>query len=116
MVGSLRPGRSAWAACALATVLFLAPPPGSAVGAPAGRAKAAVCGTCHGEDGISVQPNVPNLAGQPAIYLADQLRQYRSGRRAHEVMSVVAKPLSDQDIDDLAAWFASIAVEVRVPR
>jgi len=61
-------------------------------------------------------PNAPNLAGQPEIYFADQLRQFRSGRRASEVMTVIAKPLSDRDIDDLAAWYASISIEATLPR
>ena len=61
-------------------------------------------------------PDVPNLAGQPEIYLAEQLQAYRSGKRAHEVMGVIAKPLTDAEIDDLAAWFASIQVEATLPR
>jgi len=83
--------------------------------AAAGRGKAGACATCHGDNGISVQPNAPNLAGQPAIYLADQLRQFRSGKRPSEVMAVIAKSLSDGDIDDLAAWYASIAIEAKSP-
>lgn len=66
--------------------------------------------TCHGAIGISQMPNVPHLAGQPEIYLVEQLKAYRGGKRTHEVMNVVAKPLSNADIDDLAAWFASIEV------
>ena len=76
----------------------------------AGKAKAGMCATCHGPLGISQLPNAPNLAGQPAIYTIEQLKNYRSGKRANEVMTVMAKPLSDTDIDDLAAWYASIQV------
>lgn len=80
----------------------------------AGKAKAATaCAMCHGALGLSVLPNAPSLAGQPEIYLTEQLKNYRSGKRSHEVMSVIAKPLSDQDIDGLAAWYASLQVEVR---
>lgn len=86
-----------------------------AADAQAGRAKAAACAVCHGQAGISTVPNAPNLAGQPALYLEEQLRNYRSGKRRHEVMSVVAKPLSDADIDDLAAWYASIKIEATPP-
>lgn len=86
-----------------------------AADAQAGRAKAAACAVCHGQAGISTVPNAPNLAGQPALYLEEQLRNYRSGKRRHEVMSVVAKPLSDGDIDDLAAWYASIKIEATPP-
>jgi len=85
----------------------------SAADASAGRRKADACAACHGDAGISVLPNAPNLAGQPAIYLAAQLRQFRSGKRPSEVMAVVAKALSDADIDDLAAWYASVEIELK---
>ena len=89
--------------------------PAAAADAQAGRTKAGACATCHGERGLSTLPNAPNLAGQPAIYLAEQLRAYRSGRRTHEMMTVVAKQLSDADIDDLAAWYASFRIELQGP-
>jgi cytochrome c553 len=78
----------------------------------AGKVKAGMCATCHGPLGVSQLPNAPNLAGQPAIYTAEQLKNYRSGKRSNEVMAVIAKPLTDQEIDDLAAWYASIQVTV----
>ena len=78
-----------------------------------GKLKSAACGVCHGQLGLSTIPNAPNLAGQPEIYLAEQLKNYRSGKRQHEVMSVIAKPLSDQDIDNLSSWYASLQIEVR---
>ena len=84
--------------------------------AQAGRAKAKMCAVCHGEFGVSVLPNAPNLAGQPAIYLAEQLKAYRSGKRSDETMSVIAKPLTDAEIADLAAWFASIPIEAKPPK
>lgn len=86
---------------------------GAAADAAAGRQKAQACVVCHGPVGLSTAPDAPHLAGQPAIYLAAQLRAFRGGKRAHEVMTVIAKPLSDADIADLAAWFSSIAIEVR---
>ena len=79
----------------------------------AGKLKSAACGVCHGQLGLSTIPNAPNLAGQPEIYLAEQLKNYRSGKRQHEVMSVIAKPLSDLDIDNLSSWYASLQIEVR---
>lgn len=82
----------------------------------AGQAKARACAVCHGPLGVSVAPDAPNLAGSPALYLATQLRAYRSGARRHEVMSLMAKPLSDDDIGQLAAWFAAIKVEAKAPR
>jgi cytochrome c553 len=80
---------------------------------PPGRAKAQMCSTCHGPLGVSNMPDAPHLAGQPGIYLVEQLKAFRSGKRTHEVMNVIAKPLSDADIAELAEWYASIAVEAR---
>ena len=82
----------------------------------AGRAKAQACAVCHGPLGIAIQPETPNLAGLPANYLATQLRAYRSGARPHEVMSVMAKTLTDADISVLSAWFSAIRVEATAPR
>ena len=90
--------------------------PAAAGDAEAGRLKAQACTVCHGPLGISTQPDAPHLAGQPAIYLAAQLRAYRSGARQHEVMAVMAKPLTNDDITHLAAWFASIRIEAQPPR
>ena len=84
--------------------------------ATAGEAKARTCAVCHGPLGIATMPDTPNIAGQPERYLSEQLKAYRSGKRSHEVMSLMAKPLSDDDIANLAAWFASIKVEAVAPR
>ncbi len=83
--------------------------------AAAGKNKARACAVCHGVLGLSSAPDTPSLAGQPERYLADQLKAYRSGKRHHEVMAVMARPLSDDDIADLSAWFASLVVEVKAP-
>lgn len=80
----------------------------------AGKIRAGMCATCHGPLGLSQIPNAPHLAGQPAIYLVEQLKNYRSGKRQSDVMSVIAKPLTDQEIDDLAAWYESIQIAVTV--
>jgi cytochrome c553 len=100
---------------ALALALNLASTAAIAADATAGREKAQACMVCHGQLGLSVAPDAPHLAGQPALYVGTQLRAYRSGARKHEVMAVMAKPLSDDDIANLAAWFASIKVEARAP-
>jgi cytochrome c553 len=97
------------AACGLAVI------DASAADAATGKAKAQPCALCHGPVGISTLPDAPNLAAQPAIYVAAQLRAFRSGKRRHEVMNVIAKPLTDDDIDSLAAWFASIRIEAQAP-
>lgn len=81
-----------------------------------GRTKAnAACAVCHGPNGMSMMPNAPHLAGQPAIYLVEQLKNYRSGKRPHEVMGVIAKPLTDAEIEDLAAWYSSLQISVQAP-
>ena len=74
----------------------------------AGKALAGQCRTCHGIDGVAKIPVAPNIGGETAAYLADQLHAFRSGARVNEMMSVVASALSDQQIADLAAWYASI--------
>lgn len=102
----------AWAvALAAATTT----PAALAASAAAGKTKAAACAACHGPLGKATMPDAPNIAGQPTMYLVEQLKAYRSGARKHEVMSMMAKPLKDADIDDLAAWFASIQVQVQAP-
>jgi cytochrome c553 len=103
--------RHAVALAVVGTVL----PPAAAADAAAGRQKAQACTVCHGPLGIATAPETPNLAGDPEGYLAAQLRAFRSGARRHEVMNVMAKPLSDADIENLAAWFASLKVEVKPP-
>jgi cytochrome c553 len=80
-----------------------------------GRAKAASCAVCHGQNGMAVTPMTANLAGQQRDYIEVQLKNYRTGKRAHEVMGIIAKPLSDDDIANLAAWYSSIAIDVKVP-
>ena len=76
--------------------------------ADAGKAKAAICGGCHGMEGISAIPTYPNLKGQKEQYLVKALRAYRDGQRNDPLMSPMAKPLSDNDIDNLAAYFSGL--------
>lgn len=79
--------------------------------AAAGKGKSAVCTACHGADGIALVPIYPNLKGQNEAYLEGSLKAYREGQRAGgnaAIMSPMAKNLSDQDIADLAAYYASL--------
>ena len=81
-----------------------------------GRAKAdSLCSLCHGPQGLAILPNAPNLAGQQPIYLSEQLKNYRSGKRPNEVMGVIAKNLTDSDISQLVEWYSSIKVTVELP-
>ena len=76
--------------------------------ASAGRSKAAtVCIACHGVDGNSTNPLFPKLAGQHEKYLEKQLRAFKSGQRSDPQMTPFVKPLTDADIRNLAAWYAS---------
>jgi len=71
-----------------------------------GRKLANQCRTCHGLDGLARIPIAPHIGGEPESYLRAQLTAFRDGRRQHEMMSIVARPLSDQQIADLAAWYS----------
>ena len=92
--------------------LLLMAPTAHARDPVAGKVRAQGCVVCHGLLGLSQLPNAPHLAGQLAIYLAEQLKNYRSGKRENEVMGVMAKPLTNQEIDDTAAWLATIKISV----
>jgi cytochrome c553 len=84
-----------------------------AADAEVGRQKAQLCAACHGPMGLATMPNTPNLAGQPELYMAEQLKAYRSGKRQHDQMSFIAKPLSDDDIANVSAWYASLQVQIK---
>lgn len=76
--------------------------------AEAGKTKSATCAGCHGVTGVSSNPMWPNLAGQKEGYLVKQIKAFREGIRTDPLMSPMAKPLSDDDIDNLAAYFSSL--------
>ncbi len=86
--------------------------------AESGKAKAAqVCAACHGAEGNKPStPDQPILAGQYADYLARALTDYKIGRRNNPIMKGFAAQLSTQDIEDLAAWFASQPSKLHVQR
>ena len=100
------------AACAFAA-LAADPPPGPA---HPGKVKAQMCATCHGPLGVSNAPDAPHLAGQPKIYLEAQLKAFRGGMRRHEVMNVIAKPLTDGEIESLSDWYSSLQVDAKERR
>jgi len=76
--------------------------------AAAGKAKSATCAGCHGPAGISNNPLWPNLAGQKEGYIVKQIKAFRDGGRSDPMMSPMAKPLTDADIDNLAAYFSGL--------
>jgi len=73
----------------------------------AGKEKAQTCAGCHGADGQSPNPMYPVLSSQYADYIVQALRGYKTGQRKDPIMTSLAAPLTDQDMKDLAAWFAS---------
>lgn len=78
----------------------------------AGKAKAGVCAGCHGADGNGgADPSWPKLAGQHEDYLIAELKAFKGGDRKDPLMSPMAAPLSDKDIQDLAAYFSSLPVK-----
>jgi cytochrome c553 len=72
-----------------------------------GQAKSATCVACHGVDGNSVVPEWPSIAGQHSSYIVQHLQAFRSGERQNVLMSPIAIVLTDEDIQDLAAWFSA---------
>ena len=86
-----------------------------AAAAPPAKVKT-LCQNCHGLDGVAVMPGAANLSGQQKEYLQAQLHAFRSGQRQNPQMSVVAKTLSDADIDELADWYSGIQVSVAMPK
>ena len=94
---------------ALALACALSPlAPAHAGGDPeAGKQKAVVCSACHGVDGNSVNPLWPKLAGQHEAYLAKQIRAFRDGVRVDPTMAPMVSILKEEDIDDIAAYYAS---------
>jgi cytochrome c553 len=76
--------------------------------AAAGKEKAAACVACHGADGIATQAIYPNLAGQQEEYLALATKAYRDGARNNDLMKMFVMSLTDADIENLAAYYASL--------
>jgi cytochrome c553 len=74
----------------------------------AGLEAASTCIACHGQNGISVSPNWPTLAGQHEDYLRHALNQYRDGTRKNPVMAQMAAPLSDEDVKVLASYYSRL--------
>ncbi|RCS30744.1 cytochrome c [Rhodanobacter denitrificans] len=73
-----------------------------------GKQKAATCFACHGTDGNAVDPQYPRLAGQYNLYLQRVLHEYKDGQRDNPIMKGMVATLSDQDIEDVSAYFSSL--------
>ncbi len=81
----------------------------------AGATVSQSCVMCHGQNGITTLPGIPSLAGQSEIYLASQIKQFRDGKRHNETMNVIAKTMSDADIENVSAWFAQFEITLKNP-
>jgi cytochrome c553 len=98
---------------AASVLFFAASVPAQQGDAAAGETKAVVCISCHGTDGNSTNPIWPSLAGQHPAYMIRQLEAYKAGERADPGMQAYAGMLSDQDIQDISAFFAAQTPAVR---
>ena len=96
------------ATLAIAASPLWAYPPAHAADREAGRKKAEACAACHGPGGISTNPAVPSIAAQPNQFLVTQLVMFREGNRKDPLMSPVAAPLSNTDINDLAEYLSAL--------
>ncbi len=94
-------------AIALTAVTMLSNTAWAAGNAELGQKKSVTCVACHMSDGNSVNPEWPKIAGQIPGYVVIQLKAFRAGKRVNPVMAPLMKPLSDRDIQDLAAFFAT---------
>jgi cytochrome c553 len=82
----------------------------------AGRTVMAKCQSCHGKDGLAIEYWSPNIAGQKQDYLVRSLMAYKAGNRKSPMMSRVVESLSDEDMANVAAYYAAIKITVEVPQ
>ena len=92
----------------VSTLLLFMSSPLVAADLAAGKEKAATCAGCHGSNGRASNPQWPNLAGQNKEYLIKQLKDFKAGNRKDDLMSPMAQSLSDEDVENVAAWFSSL--------
>ena len=100
----------------LAALVVTSPFAQAAGDSTAGRKVMVQCQMCHGKDGLGRLPYAPNIAGQKYDYLVHSLMAYKAGERKSQMMSVVVKSLSDEDIANVAAYYAAIKITVEVPK
>ena len=74
------------------------------------------CVVCHGTDGLALVDDVPNLAGETNIYIDTQLKAFRGGKRTHEIMSVIAADMTDDEIRAVADWYAAVKLKIDPPQ
>ena len=95
--------------CVIIALLMLASGSAMAAGdAKLGKDKSAGCAGCHGATGVSSNPMYPNLAGQKAMYLVKAIKAYKTGARKDAMMGSMVSSLTDSDIENIAAYYASL--------
>lgn len=99
----------------IVAVVFLGAAQAAAPDAAAGARISTPCAACHGSDGISLDTSIPNLAGQHYPYLVQQLKAFKSGSRNSPLMNELVRSLSEEQIEDLAAYYDSQLIEVKKP-
>lgn len=92
----------------LAAALAIALPAFAKGDAEAGKKKSEPCKACHGENGMSATADFPNLAGQHQDYMSHVLTHYKNGKRKNPIMQGQVANLTQRDIDDLTAYYASL--------
>jgi cytochrome c553 len=109
--------RIGFTAAVFLLTLDMAGTPGRAADVANGRKIAsAKCSMCHGVDGKATLPEAPNLAGQVEPYLLEQMKAFRDGKRKNDVMSLVVPTLSENDVADVVAYYATIEIKIeKVP-
>lgn len=88
----------------------------TAPNAEEGKAISAQCQACHGNNGVSLDSSVPNLAGQHYVYLVEQMDAFKTRARVSGLMNEFASTLTEEQIEDICAYFASFEFEVKQPQ
>ena len=96
-------------------ICFVASMPLYAGDLSAGKSLSSQCAVCHGKDGLSRDPETPNLAGLSSLYIEKALVDYKKGHRQDRRMSLIAQSLSKAQIKDLSAWYSAFELTVKVP-
>lgn len=108
MVAQLFRSRGKAASAALAASLIWAAAQPCAAQERRPRDHISQCFSCHGEDGVAKEFDVPHLAGQQEAYLYNQIKAFRTGKRPHKEMKVMSREMTDREMHEIAAFFASL--------
>jgi len=105
--------RALLAAIAALGIIFAGTASAAEPSAEKGAHIAAQCAACHGSDGMSIDTRIPNLAGQHYAYLLAQTNAFRERTRINPIMNQMVQSLSQEQIEDIAAYYASVPIQVK---